>query len=125
MKRRHASGRSSRRRKTRRPRRTSGRHARRATRVARGKTVGKYRIVGPLGHGGMSTGYKAGDETLDREVAIKVLHFDLVDPRAIRRFSAEATTLAKLNHPANATIFELFESKRVRLLVMELVLGES
>jgi len=73
----------------------------------------------------MSTVYKAVDETLDREVAIKVLHFDLANPRAIRRFCAEATTLAKLNHPAIATIHELFESKRVLLLVMELVRGET
>src|SRR6266446_9781399 len=90
-----------------------------------GKTIGKYRILGQLGHGGMSTVYKAVDETLDREVAIKVLHFDLANPRAIRRFCAEATTLAKLNHPAIATIHELFESKRVLLLVMELVRGET
>jgi len=73
----------------------------------------------------MSTVYKAVDETLDREVAIKVLHFDLANPRAIRRFCAEATTLAKLNHPAIATIYDLFESKHVLLLVMELVRGET
>jgi serine/threonine protein kinase len=93
--------------------------------VSRPKTIGKYRIVGQLGHGGMSTVYNAVDETLDREVAIKVLHFDRANPRAIRRFCAEAATLAKLNHPAIATIHELFESKRVLLLVMELVRGET
>jgi eukaryotic-like serine/threonine-protein kinase len=93
--------------------------------VSRSKTVGKYRIVGPLGHGGMSTVYKAVDEMLDREVAIKVLHFNLVKPGAITRFCAEATTLAKLNHPAIATIYDLFESASALLLVMELVRGET
>ena len=42
-----------------------------------GKTVGKYRFVGQLGRGGMGTVYKAVDDTLDREVAIKVLNPEL------------------------------------------------
>jgi serine/threonine protein kinase len=90
-----------------------------------GKTIGKYRVVGRLGRGGMGTVYKAVDETLDREVAIKVLNPELTDTRIMRRFRAEATTLAKLNHPDIATIYEFFRSENDLLLVMEFVRGET
>jgi len=90
-----------------------------------GKTIGKYRIVGQLGRGGMGTVYKAVDETLDREVAIKVLNPELADTKIMKRFRAEATTLAKLNHPEIATIYELFQADNDLLLVMEYVRGET
>jgi serine/threonine-protein kinase len=90
-----------------------------------GKTIGKYRMVGPLGRGGMGTVYKAVDETLDREVAIKVLNPELADTDIMKRFKAEATTLAKLNHPEIATIYELFRFDTNLLMVMELVRGET
>ncbi len=90
-----------------------------------GRTIGKYRIVGPLGRGGMGTVYRAVDETLDREVAIKVLNPELADTDIIKRFRAEATTLAKLNHPEIATIYELFRSDTELLMVMEFVRGET
>ena len=90
-----------------------------------GNTIGKYRIVGQLGRGGMGTVYKAVDETLDREVAIKVLNPDLADTKIMKRFRAEATALARLNHPAIATIYELFRSETDFLIVMEFVRGET
>ena len=90
-----------------------------------GKTVGKYRIVGQLGRGGMGTVYRAVDQTLDREVAIKVLNPELADTKIIKRFQAEATTLAKLNHPEIATIYELLRLETQLLIVMELVRGET
>src|SRR3954462_14328147 len=90
-----------------------------------GKTVGKYRIVGHLGRGGMGTVYKAVDQTLEREVAIKVLNPELADTTIIKRFRAEATTLAKLNHPDIATIYELFRFEDNLLIVMEFVHGET
>src|SRR5439155_9251690 len=90
-----------------------------------GKTVGKYRIVGQLGRGGMGTVYKALDLTLEREVAIKVLNPELADTKIMNRFRAEATTLAKLNHPEIATIYELFRSETDLLIVMEFVRGET
>src|SRR6185436_18505731 len=90
-----------------------------------GRTIGKYRIVGRLGRGGMGTVYKAVDETLDREVAIKVLNPELADTDIIKRFRAEATTLARLNHPEIATIYELFRSDTELLMVMEFVRGET
>src|ERR1700687_3050784 len=90
-----------------------------------GKTIGKYRIVAQLGRGGMGTVYKAVDETLDREVAIKILNPELADTEIMNRFRAEATTLAKLNHPEIATIYELFRSDTDLLMVMEFVRGET
>jgi eukaryotic-like serine/threonine-protein kinase len=90
-----------------------------------GKTIGKYRIVGQLGRGGMGTVYKAVDETLDREVAIKVLNPEVADSKIMIRFRAEATALARLNHPEIATIYELFRSETDLLMVMEFVRGET
>jgi serine/threonine protein kinase len=90
-----------------------------------GTTVGKYRIVEKLGRGGMGTVYKAVDETLDREVAIKVLNPDLTDDVVLKRFRAEAVTLARLNHPGIATIYELHHQGDDVLMVMEFVRGET
>jgi serine/threonine-protein kinase len=90
-----------------------------------GKTVGKYRILDRLGRGGMGTVYRAVDETLDREVAIKVLNPDLGDPDVLRRFRAEAMTLARLSHPGIATIYELHRQDDDLLMVMEFVRGET
>ena len=90
-----------------------------------GQTVGKYRIVSRLGRGGMGTVYKAVDETLEREVAIKVLNPDLADSDLLKRFRAEAVTLARLNHPNIATLFELGRQGDELLMVMEFVRGET
>jgi serine/threonine-protein kinase len=90
-----------------------------------GKTVGKYRIVERLGRGGMGTVYKGIDETLDREVAIKVLNADLGDTDILKRFRAEAVTLARLNHPGIATLYELYRDDNDLLMVMEFVRGET
>jgi serine/threonine protein kinase len=90
-----------------------------------GKTVGKYRVLDRLGRGGMGTVYKAVDETLDREVAIKVLNPDLGDSDLLKRFRAEAVTLARLNHPGIATLFELHRHEDDLLMVMEFVRGET
>ena len=90
-----------------------------------GKTVGKYRILERLGRGGMGIVYKALDETLDREVAIKVLNPDLSDAELLKRFRAEAISLARLNHPFIATIYELHRHEDDLLMVMEFVRGET
>ncbi len=87
--------------------------------------VGKYRIVGQLGRGATGIVYKAVDETLGREVAIKILNPAFAAPEILRRFRAEATVLASLNHPGIATIHELFRSEGELLMVMELVRGET
>jgi eukaryotic-like serine/threonine-protein kinase len=90
-----------------------------------GQTIGKYRVVSRLGRGGMGTVYKAVDATLEREVAIKCLNPGLGDTEILKRFRAEAITLARLNHPSIATLFELTEHEGDLLMVMELVRGET
>jgi eukaryotic-like serine/threonine-protein kinase len=90
-----------------------------------GKTIGKYRILDRLGRGGMGTVYRAVDETLDREVAIKVLNPDFGEADVLKRFRAEAVILARLNHPGIATIYELYRQDDDLLMVMEYVRGET
>ena len=90
-----------------------------------GRTIGKYRIVGQLGRGGAGVVYKAVDETLHRDVAVKTLNPDLANTEVMARFRAEATILARLNHPQIATIYELFRADGDLLMVMEFVRGES
>lgn len=90
-----------------------------------GRIIGQYRIVAQIGRGGSGIVYKAVDETLNREVAIKILNPDLADTDILKRFRAEATTLAKLNHPEIATIYELLRSQADLVMVMEFVRGET
>src|SRR6185436_2478717 len=90
-----------------------------------GQNIGKYRVLDRIGRGGMGTVYKAIDETLHREVAIKILNAELNDPEVARRFRAEAVTVARLNHPGIATIFELFQHDGEWLMVMEFLRGET
>ena len=89
-----------------------------------GTSIGQYRVVELLGSGSMGVVYKAVDETLDRDVAIKILNPELTGPDLIRRFRTEATALAKLNHPDIATIYELRTADQI-VMVMEFVSGEA
>jgi serine/threonine protein kinase len=90
-----------------------------------GKTLGKYRILDKIGRGGMGVVYRGIDETLDREVAIKAISPELVEDDLVRRFRAEAVTLAKVNHPNIASVYELFRDDDCLLMVMELVRGQT
>jgi serine/threonine-protein kinase len=90
-----------------------------------GQNIGKYRVLDRVGRGGMGTVYRAIDETLHREVAIKVLNAELNDDAVARRFRAEAVTVARLNHPGIATVYELFQHEGEWLMVMEFVRGET
>ena len=92
--------------------------------LAPGTRLSSYRLVEKLGEGGMGVVWRAVDETLDRQVAVKILP-DLFaqDPERLARFEREAKVLASLNHPGIATIHGLHESNGVRFLVMELVPG--
>ena len=91
-----------------------------------GRTLGHYRIVEKIGEGGMGEVYRAHDERLDRDVAIKVLPDAVAqDPDRIGRFEREAKLLASLNHPNIATLYGLEEHEGQRFLVMELVEGET
>jgi len=90
-----------------------------------GQNIGKYQVLDRIGRGGMGTVYRAIDETLRREVAVKVLNAELNDPAVAKRFQAEAITVARLNHPGIATVYELFQNDGQWLMVMEFVRGET
>jgi len=89
-----------------------------------GTTLSHYRVMTPLGTGGMGEVYLARDEHLDREVAVKVLQRGmLADPAARERFRREARVLARLSHPGVATIYDFGTHESVDFLVMEYVPG--
>ena len=93
---------------------------------AAGDLLGGYRILGRLGAGGMGQVFRARDSDLERDVALKLLHPRLIShPRAMSRFRREARLLAAVHHPNIATLFGTFEDGGVRVLVMELVDGET
>src|SRR5262249_51489079 len=83
------------------------------------------RFVEELARGPLGIVYKATDETLDRDVAIKVLSPELSSPELMNHFQTEATTLAKLHHSDIATIHEIQRTDTDLLMVMELVKGET
>ena len=89
-----------------------------------GKTLGHYRVVEKIGAGGMGEVYRARDERLERDVAVKVLPAGtLADGSARKRFRKEALALSKLNHPNIATVFDFDTQDGVDFLVMEHIAG--
>jgi protein kinase-like protein len=87
---------------------------------------GKYRINQELGAGGFATVYKALDTTLDREVALKILHPPLLtDRRFVQNFRQEAKTLAALRHPQIITVYEVGEVDGRLFIAMDLAYGLS
>ena len=88
-----------------------------------GQNVGQYKVLEPLARGGMGSLYRAVDEALGREVALKILDGDIDDDAA--RFRAEATCLARLSHPGIATVYELLEYHDRPVMAMELLQGRT
>ena len=71
------------------------------------EVAGRFVILERIGEGGMGAVYKALQTSLDREVALKVLHSrNAFTPRARRRFAREARAIARLNHPHIAGVFD-------------------
>ena len=94
--------------------------------VLTGQTLGHYRIIERIGAGGMGEVYRAHDEHLDREVAIKVLPPSVLSDESVRkRFHKEALALSKLNHPNIATIHDFDTQQGVDFLVMEYIPGTT
>ena len=91
-----------------------------------GHTIGKYRIVAKLGHGGVAQVYKAYQPDLDRYVAVKVLHPHLTgDEEFAARFQQEARAVAALEHPHIVRIYDFDTQAGVAYLVMEHLDGET
>lgn len=92
--------------------------------VTIGQTLGHYRILEKIGAGGMGTVYRAHDQRLDRDVALKVLPpSGLGNGEARRLFRKEALALSRLNHPNIAAIYDFDFDAGVDFLVMELITG--
>ena len=88
------------------------------------QTLGHYRLLDKIGAGGMGVVYRARDERLERDVALKVLPAGaLVDEETRMRFRREALALSKLNHPNIAIIHDFNTEKDVDFLVMEYISG--
>jgi hypothetical protein len=91
-----------------------------------GKTLGHYQITSRLGKGGIGEVYRAKDQKLGREVAIKVLPEEFAkDADRVARFQREAKLHASLNHPKIAAIHGLEESGGSNFLVLERVEGRT
>jgi serine/threonine protein kinase/tetratricopeptide (TPR) repeat protein len=88
--------------------------------------VGSYKILHRVGAGGMGEVFRAHDDKLGRDVAIKTLPAEFADdPERVSRLRREARTLASLNHPNVGTIYELMETDGASYLVLEFVEGET
>ena len=90
--------------------------------VFRGQTLGKYRIIEPLGSGGFGTVYLAEDTWIDKRVALKVPHRQSLDFGELLR---EPRLLASLNHPNIVTVITAEKQDNVFFIVMEYVPGDT
>jgi hypothetical protein len=92
-----------------------------------GRHLGRYRLLEPLGSGGMSVVYRGVDTSLHREVAVKVLHPHLARQQEARaRLAREARAVARLQHPNILEVFDFADpSTEEAFLVTELVRGET
>ena len=89
-----------------------------------GRTLGHYRIIEKIGAGGMGVVYRAKDERLERDIALKVLPSGaLADEETRQRFRKEALALSHLNHPNIATIHDFNSEGGVDFLAMEFIAG--
>src|ERR1700732_2641610 len=95
--------------------------------LPRGIKLGSYEIVSSLGAGGMGEVYRARDENLGREVAVKVLPKELAsDPDRLRRFEQEARAAAALNHPNRLALYGFSTTgEHAPYLVTELLQGQT
>ncbi len=87
-------------------------------------TLGKYRLLEEIGRGGMGVVYRARQEGLERDVALKVIPAGpLADPEYLGRFRAEARMAAKLHHPNIVAVYDVGETANHAFFSMELVRG--
>jgi serine/threonine protein kinase len=88
--------------------------------------IGRYQVIERIGRGAMGVVYRARDEAMGRDVALKVLMADLEDDPEIRtRFHREAEAAARLSHPNIITIFDVGEDGDRFFIVMELLRGAT
>lgn len=92
-----------------------------------GRTLHRYRIVEEVGHGGMAVVYRGRDESLERDVAVKLLHPHLAArPEHRKRLAREARAVARLHHPNILEIHDFSgEDSAEAFLVTELIVGRT
>jgi len=91
-----------------------------------GKTLAHYKITDLLGKGGMGEVYRARDQRLDRDVALKLLpKTESGDSERVHRFEREAKVLASLEHPNIATVYGFHEDGGMQFIAMELISGST
>jgi hypothetical protein len=90
------------------------------------KKLGKYEILGELGHGAMGVVYRARDPIINRLVALKTITTGVADdPAMLQRFYREAQSAGGLQHPNIVTIYDMGEAGNLPYIAMELVEGEN
>ncbi len=91
-----------------------------------GKTLDRYKILSLLGEGGMGAVYKARDLTLQREVAIKIMHSQFARQKNFQqRFLQEARTAARLDHPGIVQVYDFSSAQSLLYIVMEFIPGAN
>src|SRR5580658_3518744 len=91
-----------------------------------GSRLGPYEVLAAIGAGGMGEVYRARDNRLNRDVAIKVLPAHLAgDPKLRQRFESEAQAVSRLNHPHIVTIYDIGDEQGTGFIVMEYVSGST
>ena len=94
--------------------------------LAPGTKLGPYELVSLIGAGGMGEVYRARDQRLGRDVAVKILPASFAaDPDRLRRFEQEARAIAALNHPNILGVHDIGQYDGIRFMVCELLEGES
>src|SRR6059058_5167958 len=87
---------------------------------------GRYRLEARIGSGGMSTVYRALDETLERQVAVKLMSREVAsDSDELQRFRREARAVAQLSHPHIVGVIDAGEDDGCPYIVLEYVEGET
>src|ERR1700719_1467960 len=90
------------------------------------KKLGKYEVIGELGHGAMGVVYRARDPVINRLVALKTITSGGADdPSMLERFYREAQSAGGLQHPNIVTIFDMGDESGVPYIAMELIDGEN
>ena len=94
--------------------------------IAESARLGPYKVISPLGSGGMGEVYLAEDTRLHRKVALKILPADLASDRSrMRRFHQESMAAAGLNHPHIAHVYEIGQAGEVHFIAMEYIDGNT